>query len=81
MILSRPDHSAVKLPAEPASSNARIQGINVGSRDLFEDMCRAIGQHHLHPVIDRSFPFERADEAFSMLRAGGHFGKLVIQGV
>jgi hypothetical protein len=32
-------------------------------------------------VIGHSFSFERAEEAFSMLRAGGHFGKLVIQGV
>jgi NADPH:quinone reductase-like Zn-dependent oxidoreductase len=60
---------------------ARIRGINVGSRDMFEDMARAIAQHRLRPVIDRTFPFERADEAFSTLRAGGHFGKLVIKGI
>jgi len=61
--------------------NVRIQGIHVGSRDWFEEMNRAITQHRLRPVVDRSYPFEKAPEAIAALREGSYVGKLVIQGV
>lgn len=61
--------------------NVRIQGIQVGSREWFEDMNRAIAQHRLRPVIDRTYPFEKAKEAIAALRGGSYVGKLVIQGV
>src|SRR5262245_22368567 len=41
----------------------QVQGIFVGSREMFEDMNRAITLHQLRPVIDRVFPFEEAREA------------------
>ena len=56
----------------------RVQGIAVGSRARFEAMNRAIGQHGLRPVIDSTFPLERAADAFRHLRDGKHFGKVVI---
>jgi NADPH:quinone reductase-like Zn-dependent oxidoreductase len=59
-------------------TNARIQGITVGSRDHFEDMCRAIAATGLAPVVDRTFPLEQAKAAFELMRAGGHFGKIVV---
>lgn len=55
-----------------------LQGIYVGSRELFEEMGRALSQNHLQPVIDRVFPFEQAREAFQHMAAGAHFGKIVI---
>jgi NADPH:quinone reductase-like Zn-dependent oxidoreductase len=33
-----------------------VQGIYVGSREMFEAMNQAIALHHLKPVIDRVFP-------------------------
>jgi NADPH:quinone reductase-like Zn-dependent oxidoreductase len=57
----------------------RVQGIYVGSRDLFEAMNRAIALHKLRPVIDRVFPFEEAKAALMHLESGSHFGKVVIQ--
>ncbi|UUZ90056.1 NAD(P)-dependent alcohol dehydrogenase [Paenibacillus sp. P25] len=57
----------------------RIQGINVGDRDMFEAMNRAIGQNKLRPVIDRVFPFEQSAEALRYLGQGGHFGKVCIK--
>ncbi|WP_319420824.1 zinc-binding dehydrogenase [Pleurocapsa sp. FMAR1] len=33
----------------------------------------------LEPVIDRTFKFQDAKEAFSYLENGSHFGKIVIQ--
>jgi len=56
----------------------RLQGILVGHREGFEAMNRAITQHALRPVIDRTFPFEDARAAFELMAAGGHFGKICI---
>jgi NADPH:quinone reductase-like Zn-dependent oxidoreductase len=57
----------------------RLQGITVGSRDGFEAMLRAIGQHRLEPVVDRVFAFEALREAMAYLKAGAHFGKVCIR--
>jgi NADPH:quinone reductase-like Zn-dependent oxidoreductase len=57
----------------------RVQGIYVGSGEMFAAMNRAIGQHQLRPVIDRVFPFEQASEAFRHLESGAHFGKVCIR--
>ncbi len=56
-----------------------VQGIYVGSRNLFRDMNRAIAAAELRPVIDRTFAFEEAPEAYRAMQAAGHFGKLVIE--
>lgn len=57
----------------------RIQGIFVGSREMFESMNRAIDLHRLRPVVDRVFPFEDAREAYRYLESGTHFGKVVLR--
>jgi NADPH:quinone reductase-like Zn-dependent oxidoreductase len=59
--------------------NVRVQGIFVGSRDMFEAMNRAIAAHRLRPVVDRVFPFDQAPEAFRHLESGSHFGKVCIR--
>jgi NADPH:quinone reductase-like Zn-dependent oxidoreductase len=56
----------------------RIQGIAVGSRARFEAMNRAIAQHKLKPVVDSTFPLEKAADAFRHMEQGKHFGKIVI---
>jgi NADPH:quinone reductase-like Zn-dependent oxidoreductase len=56
-----------------------VQGIYVGSRDMFEAMNRAIALHQIKPVIDHVFPFTEAPEAYRYLLSGSHFGKVVIQ--
>ena len=38
--------------------NIQVQGIYVGSREMFEAMNRAIALHAMKPVIDQVFPFE-----------------------
>lgn len=58
---------------------ARLQGIYVGSREMFEAMNRAIALHKMKPVIDRVFPFEEAREALKYMESGAHFGKIVIR--
>ncbi|MBV9866136.1 MAG: NAD(P)-dependent alcohol dehydrogenase [Abitibacteriaceae bacterium] len=57
----------------------RVQGIYVGSRDMFETMNRAIALHRLRPVVDRVFAFEEAREALRYMESGSHFGKLCIR--
>jgi NADPH:quinone reductase-like Zn-dependent oxidoreductase len=57
---------------------ARIQGILVGSREMFEAMNRAMAVNQVHPVIDRVFPFSEAREAYRYLQSGAHFGKVCI---
>lgn len=56
----------------------RIQGIAVGSRTRFEAMNRAITAHKLRPVIDSTFPLDKAADAFAHMRSGQHFGKIGI---
>ena len=56
----------------------RVNGIYVGSREMFESLIRAVTQHTLKPVIDRVFPFADARAAYEHLQSGKHFGKVVI---
>lgn len=60
---------------------ARLQAIDVGSREMFEELNRALAVHRLRPVIAHTYPFEQAPEALAALKTGGHVGKLVIAGV
>jgi len=57
---------------------ARLQGINVGSREMFEAMNRAIAANGLRPVIDSVYSFDQAIAAFAKLGEGRHFGKIAI---
>jgi NADPH:quinone reductase-like Zn-dependent oxidoreductase len=57
----------------------RLQGITVGNRDGMEAMMRAISQHAVKPVIDRTFAFEELREALDYLARGAHFGKVCIR--
>ncbi len=59
--------------------NVRVQGIYVGSREMFEAMNRAITVHKLRPVVDRVFAFEEIREALRYMESGGHFGKIGIR--
>jgi NADPH:quinone reductase-like Zn-dependent oxidoreductase len=59
--------------------SVRVQGIYVGSREMFENMNRAIAASGLRPVVDRVFPFEEAREALRYLESGAHFGKVCIR--
>jgi NADPH:quinone reductase-like Zn-dependent oxidoreductase len=57
---------------------ATIKGMEVGGTHDFEAMNRAISVNKIHPVIDKTFPFNQAKEAFEYLDKGLHFGKVVI---
>ena len=66
-------------PGVLIGNSARLQGLSVGSREMFEAMCRAIELHAIRPVVDKVFGFEEAKAAFEAMRNGEHFGKIVLQ--
>jgi NADPH:quinone reductase-like Zn-dependent oxidoreductase len=57
---------------------ANVQGISVGSTQMFEAMNRAIEFNAIKPVIDKVFAFNDAQAAYRHMAAGAHFGKIVI---
>ncbi|HEY6871291.1 MAG TPA: NAD(P)-dependent alcohol dehydrogenase [Geobacteraceae bacterium] len=65
-------------PLPAVMKGVRVQGIYVGSREMFERMNRAISLHGLRPVVDRAFPFAEAPAALRYLESGAQFGKIVI---
>lgn len=76
--------SGLTIPEYDVSSilqkAATVRGSQVGNRDHFEKMNRAIAHHRLHPVIDHVFPLARIGEAFALLAEGKqYFGKIVVQ--
>ncbi len=56
----------------------RLSGIMVGSRTMLEDLARFVDAAGIRPVIDRTFGFDDAVEAFARLDASRQFGKLVV---
>lgn len=66
-------------PVQVLFKSLTLQGIYVGSREMFEAMNRAIAQNQMRPMINRSFPFAEAREAYRYLQSGAHFGKVVIE--
>ena len=56
----------------------KLQGIHVGSRDMFAAMNRAITHAKLKPVIDRVFDFNDAKAAYAHQSSASHLGKIVI---
>jgi len=66
-------------PGALFAKRASMCGIQVGSRDMFEAMNRAIEVAKLEPVIDRVFDFTETRAAYEYLAGGKHFGKVVIR--
>jgi NADPH:quinone reductase-like Zn-dependent oxidoreductase len=66
-------------PAALIGNSAKLQGLSVGSREMFEAMCQAIEMHRIQPVVDKVFPWEEAAAAFKAMAGGEHFGKIVLE--
>ena len=61
------------------SRRANVQGISVGSTQMFEAINRAVEANAIKPVIDKVFPFAEAKAAYHHMASGAHFGKIVIR--
>ena len=66
-------------PALIFARRANVQGISVGSTEMFEAMNRAIAANAIKPVIDKVFDFAEVQAAYRHMAAGAHFGKIVIR--
>jgi NADPH:quinone reductase-like Zn-dependent oxidoreductase len=71
--------AAIPATASPdddaATAPARRHG-RIGRR--LQAMVDAIAASRVKPVIDRTFSFEQAKDAFSRMASGAHFGKVAI---
>jgi NADPH:quinone reductase-like Zn-dependent oxidoreductase len=61
------------------AKRANVQGISVGSTQMFEAMNRAITANKIKPVIDKVFSFDELQAAYKHMASGAHFGKIVIR--
>ena len=74
-LLAQGQFDATKL----LMKGARLQGIFVGSREMFEHMNKTITTHKITPVVDKVFKVDEIKEALEMLVSGSHFGKIVLR--
>lgn len=58
---------------------ANMQGIYVGSMQMFQDLNAALAASKVKPVIDRVFGFDETRAAYEHLQGASHFGKIVIR--
>jgi NADPH:quinone reductase-like Zn-dependent oxidoreductase len=58
---------------------AQAHGVFVGSRADFLRMNAFIVAHQLRPVVDRTFPLERFDDALEYMQKGDFVGKIVLR--
>ncbi|MEM7404177.1 MAG: NAD(P)-dependent alcohol dehydrogenase [Pseudomonadota bacterium] len=66
-------------PTDIMRKSITLRGIYVGPRQMFREMNAALALHEIRPVIDETFRFEDAPDAYRAMRAAQHFGKLVIE--
>jgi len=64
--------------AQLMSKQIKLQGINVGSKEMFLRMNQTLEAKKIHPILDSAFLFPDTIDAFKRLESGSHFGKLVI---
>lgn len=56
----------------------QLLGTTMGSREELREMIKHVNKYGMHPVIDRTFPLEQAQEAFDHLAEGAQFGKVIL---
>jgi NADPH:quinone reductase-like Zn-dependent oxidoreductase len=59
--------------------NLSLRGIAEGSRAMLARLVRAIAANDIQPVIDRTFEFDQAGDAYAYLKSGDHVGKVLIR--
>jgi NADPH:quinone reductase-like Zn-dependent oxidoreductase len=57
---------------------ASLRGIFVGSTEMARDLNAFIDHHQIKPVVDRTFSFEQALDAYAYQASGDLYGKVVI---
>lgn len=57
---------------------AIVQGVQVGSREMFLRMNQAISDNQLHPIIHKIYPSSAIKQGLTELEQGNHYGKICI---
>ena len=65
-------------PRALISGAIRMQGVYVGSRQMHEELARFVELAQIKPVVDRSFGWQEAPEAYRYFESGKHFGKVAV---
>jgi NADPH:quinone reductase-like Zn-dependent oxidoreductase len=55
-----------------------LLGSTMGSPGDWVAMTELVSRRKIRPIVDASFPFSRAAEAFELMERGGQFGKIVV---
>ena len=76
-VLAGPAAGNSRLPLM-VMQQQRLQGVTVGSIEDLQAMSDAIAANGMKPVMDRTFAFDQAKEAFAYMASGAHFGKVAI---
>ena len=76
-VMTRPEGDLSPYPL--MSKFAMVRGIFVGTREHFDGLMKAVAVNGLHPVVDKTFDFDAAPEAYKYLKSAQHFGKVVIK--
>jgi len=59
--------------------NASVNGICVGSAEHLKNLASFMADHKIHPVIDATYKFEDAQQAYDVVGKATHFGKVVVK--
>jgi NADPH:quinone reductase-like Zn-dependent oxidoreductase len=76
-VMTRPEGDLSPYPL--MMKFAMVRGVFVGAREHFEGLMRAVAVNRMKPVVDTTFDFDDALDAFKALKAAQHFGKIVIK--
>ena len=76
-VMTRPEGDLSPYPL--MTKFAMVRGIFVGTREHFDGLMKAVTVNGLHPVVDKTFDFDAAPEAYKFLKSAQHFGKVVIK--
>jgi NADPH:quinone reductase-like Zn-dependent oxidoreductase len=76
-VMTRPEGDLSPYPL--MTKFAMVRGIFVGTREHFDGLMKAVTVNGMHPVVDKTFEFDAAPEAYKYLKSAQHFGKVVIK--
>jgi NADPH:quinone reductase-like Zn-dependent oxidoreductase len=75
-VMTRPEGDLSPYPL--MTKFAMVRGVFVGAREHFDGLMKAVAVNKLRPVVDKTFPFDAAPDAYRYLKSAQHFGKVVI---
>lgn len=61
------------------AKNVMIRGIANGSRAMFVDLLQTVEEHRIETIVNRTFKFADAGEAYAYFAAANHVGKVMIE--